>query len=66
VLFLGNGIVWDKETNKQLCKFVDGKFETDDIAIIVKLKEKYMYVAEIENKIIEETKETPQIKKVKK
>ncbi len=66
MLFLGNGIVWDKETNKQLCKFVDGKFETDDIAIIVKLKEKYMYVAEIENKIIEETKETPQIKKVKK
>ncbi len=66
MIFLGNGIVWDKETNKQLCKFVDGKFETDDIAIIVKLKEKYMYVAEIENKIIEEVKEIEYKKKVRK
>lgn len=54
MLFLGNGVVWDKETNKRLCKFVDGKFETDDKEIIEKLKQRYTYVEEIEDKVIEE------------
>lgn len=63
MIFLGHGIVWDKETNKQLCRFIDGKFETDDIAIIIKLKEKYAY--EVEG-IVEETKEIEHKKKVRK
>ena len=32
--FYGNGIVWDKEKNKRLCKFVEGEFETDDNRIV--------------------------------
>ncbi|MBD1223287.1 hypothetical protein [Virgibacillus halodenitrificans] len=28
--FKGNGLVWDKEKNKLLCKFENGKYETDD------------------------------------
>ena len=27
--FLGNGTVWDKENDKTLCQFVDGKVKTD-------------------------------------
>jgi hypothetical protein len=34
MIFYGNGIVWDKENNKRLCKFVDGQLETDDKRII--------------------------------
>ncbi|OEH86248.1 hypothetical protein BHU72_11990 [Desulfuribacillus stibiiarsenatis] len=30
ITFYGTGLVWDKENNKLLCKFVDGKFETND------------------------------------
>lgn len=26
--FSGNGLVWDKEGSKVLCKFVDGVYET--------------------------------------
>ena len=29
-IFTGRGVVWDKERNKILCKFVDGSFETTD------------------------------------
>jgi hypothetical protein len=32
--FYGRGIVWDKENDRTLMKFVDGKFETDDPRII--------------------------------
>lgn len=32
--FYGNGIIWDKENNKKLCKFVNGVFETNDKRII--------------------------------
>jgi len=33
--FYGNGIVWDKELNKALCKFnKHGEFETDDKRVI--------------------------------
>jgi len=28
--FYGRGIVWDKENDRTLMKFVDGEFETDD------------------------------------
>jgi len=28
--FYGNGLVWDKELDQRLCKFVNGKFETND------------------------------------
>lgn len=36
--FYGNGLVWDKERNKALCKFTSGEFITDDTNIIEKLK----------------------------
>jgi len=32
--FKGNGLVWDKERNKPLCKFINGEFETDDMRTI--------------------------------
>jgi len=35
--FYGNGLVWDKEKNKPLCRFVDGTIETEDTDIIKKL-----------------------------
>ena len=28
--FFGNGLVWDKDNNKNLCKFDNGEFETED------------------------------------
>ena len=28
--FFGNGIVWDKERSKKLCRFKDGVFETKE------------------------------------
>jgi len=28
--FKGSGVVWDVEKKKRLCKFVDGRFDTDD------------------------------------
>lgn len=28
--FYGQGVVWDKENDKQLCQFVSGEFETDN------------------------------------
>lgn len=31
-------MVWDKEENKILCKFIEGQYETEDIDIIEKLK----------------------------
>ena len=38
MVFYGNGIVWDKENNKPLCKFTNGKFETGDARIISLLR----------------------------
>ena len=32
MVFAGNGIVWNPETNSALCRFSDGKFETEDKA----------------------------------
>lgn len=32
--FIGTGIVWDATNNRILCKFVDGKVETDDKNVI--------------------------------
>ena len=32
--FYGNGNVWDKRNDKQLCEFVDGELETSDAYII--------------------------------
>lgn len=37
--FYGNGLVWNKDENKVLCSFVNGKYETEDSIIINKLKE---------------------------
>ena len=48
--FYGNGIVWDSEKNKTLCKFEKGILETEDSYIIDRLKElnyKYDEVEEI-------------------
>lgn len=38
-IFKGNGLVWDREKNKPLCKFNDGKYETDNARTIKLLKE---------------------------
>ena len=48
ITFKGNGIVWDKDKEKTLCKFegghydnsvwLEGEFTTDDPGIIEKLK----------------------------
>lgn len=35
--FYGNGVVWNKEENKILCKFVGGTLETENIDIAKKL-----------------------------
>ena len=35
--FLGNGVVWDKENNKVLCRFENREFKTDDKETIEKL-----------------------------
>ena len=53
--FYGNGVVWDREREKPLCKFENGKIETDDIRAINILKERYKYEAEKE--ILVETEE---------
>jgi len=37
--FYGTGIVWDKVSNKALCRFENGKFETEDAALAEKLTE---------------------------
>jgi len=37
--FKGNGSVWDAESNSGLVTFVNGVFETNDEAIIKKLKD---------------------------
>jgi len=37
--FYGNGLVWDKDKKKVLCKFNDGILKTSDSYIIGKLKE---------------------------
>jgi hypothetical protein len=36
--FQGCGIVWDRERNKPLCRFVGGELETDDSRICTTLK----------------------------
>jgi len=28
--FYGNGVVWDKDNSKRLCKFIDGVYSTED------------------------------------
>ena len=30
MIFTGTGIVWDGENDSRLCKFTEGKFETED------------------------------------
>ena len=35
--FYGKGIVWDKAAGRVLCRFSDGKFDTDDMAACEKL-----------------------------
>lgn len=37
--FFGKGMVWDKDKNKVLCRFVNGEYETQDSIVIDKLKE---------------------------
>jgi hypothetical protein len=32
--FYGNGIVWDKESNRNLCEFKDGELSTDDTRVM--------------------------------
>ena len=32
--FFGNGIIWDAENNKNLCKFENGEFETENKRVI--------------------------------
>ena len=38
-----NLVVNSKKTNKIICRFKDGKFETDDPVLIEKLKERFKY-----------------------
>lgn len=38
MIFYGSGIIWDAEKDCILCKFKDGKFETEDRRIISILK----------------------------
>ena len=40
----GTFILWDKEKDQALCKFVNGEYETDDPYITNKLKGKYEVV----------------------
>ena len=40
MIFKGNDVVWDADLNKELCKFNNGEFETNDYrlaSILVKL-----------------------------
>lgn len=46
--FYGNGIVWDKQNNKRLCKFVNGEYETDDPRAIKILK--FLYYKDDDHK----------------
>ncbi len=39
MIFYGTGIVWDAENNRPLCRFVGGKYETNDSREIVLLKQ---------------------------
>ena len=59
--FYGNGIVWDKELNKALCKFnKHGEFETDDkrvIDILVSLEYKHDGLVEVKEVEIEPVEE---------
>ena len=30
VVFKGNGVVWDKEKNRPLCRFINGEYKVED------------------------------------
>ena len=50
MLFFGQGVVWDKAKNKELCKFEKGEYETNDTRIITILKENnYKFEEEVKN-----------------
>jgi len=45
--FLGSGTIWDTEKDVALCSFVDGVFETKDLAIIKKIKDAMKFTKSI-------------------
>ena len=61
--FYGKGIVWNKDNDKVLCKFIDGVYETEDSREISILQQNYKYDGELP--VIEAPQKTI-IKEVKK
>jgi len=49
--YFGTGVVWDKDKNKRLCKFVDSKFHTTDEYTKNKLDE-LGYIADRDDEIV--------------
>lgn len=57
--FKGNGVVWNPEENKPLCKFSKGSFETEDPELIAKLKTLgYKQIVEEESELLDSNEET--------
>ena len=49
--FKGNGIVWDADNDRVLCKFMGGELETEDVKTIKVLKDGgYAFEEEIKKK----------------
>ena len=38
ITFLGHGLVWDNSHEKVLCEFVNGRYKTDNLIEIERLK----------------------------
>lgn len=59
--FKGNGIVWSPEENKALCKFTKGSLETEDPALITKLKTLgYKQIIEEETELLDSNEDQTQ------
>lgn len=56
--FFGNGLVWDIDKNKVLCKFENGEFEIEDTRVINKLIDlKYEHEGVVEDALQQEENE---------
>lgn len=58
MIFKGNGVVWDGEKNKPLCKFVKGSLSTLDQRTI-SILERNNYQGELTDEDFEEPKTDP-------
>lgn len=57
--FKGNGIVWNPEDNKELCKFSKGSLETENPELIEKLKNLgYKQIVEEETELLNSNEES--------